>query len=206
MNTRITITGLAVAATLALSACSASDEATTTTPETAAPATTPDTVPATTDAPDTVPPTTAKPTVPPTTISEEERAVVSSLLLISQLEANDPAIADWRQTLADLFTDGLRWDRVNLVGGSVTDEFGPVLIVDATSGYSTREFQIEEAVAAVDQLAKGLWGPDMFGATTPSGNGSVSFQFIADGVTYNITGAQMRQIYDLTLSAADVVR
>jgi hypothetical protein len=132
--------------------------------------------------------------------------VVTNLFLIGELEreSRDPAITEFREALAD-FIVVLGYERVDVVGGSASDEEGLILLISATSGYRSEVNQLEATVDLVSQLALNFWGPNFFGATTDSGNGAVALRLVSDGREFLITGDKMIRINQRFLSSRDAL-
>ena len=218
--TKTKIILLAVGVALALAACGSSngesslDTVAATTDSavtTDADATATTTTTTTTVQPETTTTTSTTSTTTTTTtaidVSDPARSAAGNLLLIDALERNEPEGIELKGIVAKQFTDDLYWERVNTVSGSVTDEFGMVLLVDATSGYRTTEIQQEKAIEAVDFFAKGLWDTEGFGPVLADGNtnGAINFWLTADGAEYKLSGAQMIDIHNFTISAQEAM-
>lgn len=143
---------------------------------------------------------------PPSTTPTEADGVVTNLFLIGELEreSTDPAITEFRAALAD-FIVILGYERVDVVGGSTSDETGLLLVIEANSGYRSEGNQLDAAVDLVSQLASNFWGPDFFGATTASGNGAVGLRFISDGREFALSGDTMVRVNRLLVSAREAL-
>lgn len=102
--------------------------------------------------------------------------------------------------MANLLAGGKDYERVDSITGTANAE-GPVLVIEATSRWSGTDNRQKAAIDAVALLAKASWDEKNFGATLADGTGAVGLQFISDGRTYNITGKQMKQVAEMTLSA-----
>ena len=141
-----------------------------------------------------------------TTTTEVADAVVTNLFLIGELEreSTDPAITEFREALAD-FIVVLGYDRVDVIGGSASDEEGLILTVEATSGYRSEANQLEAAADLVSQLALTFWGSNFFGATTESGNGAVALRLVSDGREFLISDDLMIRVNQRFVSSRDVL-
>lgn len=143
---------------------------------------------------------------PPSTTPSEADEVVTNLFLIEELErgSTDSAITEFRAALAD-FIVILGYERVDVIGGSISDETGLLLVIEATSGYRSEGNQLDSAVDLVSQLASNFWGPDFFGATTASGSGAVGLRFISDGREFVLSGDTMVGVNRLLVSAREAL-
>ena len=143
-------------------------------------------------------------TTPPTTIFTQSEQVMNNRLVVSGLANDDPELAEFRDALVAAFEQDLLYDRVNIVSGAVDGDV-PYIVIDATSGYSTSEYQIDKAEEAVYFMATQLWGENRFGATTPDGDGAVGFSFTSDGREYRIPPDAMVSVFERQLSASQAM-
>ena len=140
---------------------------------------------------------------------------LSNLLAIGDLRAGKAT--ELRAAIIDFLEQGplSYWERLNLVSGMIVDASdeteeipaGIYLVIDATSGYTSDEYQERALFDAVYELAtNALWTDEGFGATTDDGNGAVGLDLTADGKRYVLTGDRMLGVRDRRLIVEIAVR
>lgn len=158
----------------------------------------------TTSSTSTVPPTTTTTTPPVTTTTMDpvERGVVSQFVAMTYIRDGDPQGDEVRNQIITI-ADGLVGvlGRVDVVTAEVSDDVGVRLVVEALSGYSTQEYQCEEAADFLYEFARLLWTPEGVGNILPSGAGGVDFDFTMDGRNWVIPAQTMLDIVARRTSA-----
>lgn len=142
--------------------------------------TTPDTDAPTTEAPT----TTAAPTTtraPTTTVDPGAQADMVAITMLGNLRDGDPATADLAAAMIDAI-EPYPLDRVDVLSGFLDDVGTANLVIVATSGYGTDEYQIEAAVTTVSAMSE-LWDTPPFAGL---GAVKVGLDLTVDGRQYVI--------------------
>jgi hypothetical protein len=129
--------------------------------------------------------------------------VITNIAVLGGLEDGDAGTDDIRRSLAELI-EGMGFERVNVVTGEVGG-LGAFLVVDATSGYSTEENQLEAVIDGVYTMSQALWAPDFFGAATPEGALVVGLKLTSDNRSFTLSPEEMIAIRDRQTSASQAL-
>jgi hypothetical protein len=161
--------------------------------------------PTTTEAPTTTvaPTTTSRPSTTTTTVDEVGMGVINQIWVISQIEEGSPDTDPVRDTLIEVAESVVgSIGRVDVVTGEAGNDVGVRVIVEASSGFLTREYQDETAIDMVSEFAKYFWVPGWFGNILESGEGGVDFDLTVDGRSWMLSAQTMVDISNRRMSPA----
>lgn len=164
--------------------------------------------PTTTEAPTTTvaPTTTSRPSTTTTTVDEVGVGVVNQLYVLSQVEKGNPDMDPVRDTLIEVAESVVgSIGRVDVVTAEVANDVGIRVIVEASSGFLTREYQDETATDMVSEFAKYFWVPGWFGNILDSGEGGVDFDLTMDGRSWMLSAQTMVDISNRRMSASSAL-
>ena len=155
----------------------------------------------------TVPPTTTtKPSTTTTTVDEVGVGVVNQLYVLAEVEKGNPDMDPVRDTLIEVAESVVgSIGRVDVVTAEVANGVGIRVIVEASSGFRTREYQDETAVDMVSEFAKYFWVPGWFGNILDSGEGGVDFDLTMDGRSWMLSAQTMVDISNRRMSVTSAL-